>query len=201
MAVILSNDLRRWLDSINLDAGEWAHQDISFLGKHIYTIDIPPFRIGIGDWIGWALEIVLWGINAAIDEIWAAIRAIPSALDIVGWVSGVVDNAITNIWPTIYNAIGFAAAMAAEALSAAKQELTGAIGFASALLWEGIQNAKREVMDWTPGFVDSAIAAAFLPFRRQLNILTTFADDIVDLFKDPEDWLLKRIESMLVRFW
>ena len=49
------------------------------------------------------------------------------------------------------------------------------------------------------------ITKAFNDFRLEwkdlFNFWTGFKDTIVAFFEDPEEWLLKRIENMLARFW
>ncbi len=201
MAITKPSALERFLDYINIDAGEWAHQSISFLGKHIFTLNIPPFSVGIGDWIEAAIDVTLVPINAAIDALWAAVRAIPSVLDIVGWVSWVVDNAIAIVRRDLLGAIAWATSLLWEGIRAATRDLTGAIVWTTSQLWDGINQAQKEVMEWTPGFVDSAIAAAFLPLRYPLNVLITRAKDIDDFFEDWEKFVWDRIEKILIRFW
>ena len=49
------------------------------------------------------------------------------------------------------------------------------------------------------------ITKAFNDFRLEwkdlFNFWSGFKDTIVAFFEDPEEWLLKRIENMLARFW
>jgi hypothetical protein len=201
MAITKPDAVTRCLNLINWDAGSWVHQSISFLGKHIFTLDIPPFSLHVGGWVDWALDALLWAINAGIDEIWVAVRAIPSIPGILEGVFQVIRDEISGVWQDFLGVLAWTAGNLWEGIRAAKQEIVGAIAWTASLLWEGINTAKREVMDWTPGFVGSAIAAAFLPFRWHFNLLTEFGQDIIDLHKYPEEWLLKRIESMLIRFW
>lgn len=154
-----------------------------------------------GDTIEITLDILIFIINNSIDELWAAIRAIPSVTVLFAAIAQTIANQIAGVYGYIagfsWTVMGWIANSAANVL----RQVNDTLAWTASILWEGIRASKREIMEWTPGFVDSAIAAAILPFRRQLNILTTFADDIVDFFKDPEEWLLDKIEKMLVRFW
>jgi hypothetical protein len=199
---ITKPDAVNWcLNFINWDAGEWVHQSISFFGKHIFTLNIPPFSLRIGSWVGWALDFLIGAINGAINELWAAVQAIPSIPGILAGVFQIIREEISGVTARI---AGFALSLGLDIAASAADTLrkaNNALAWAAGNLMDAILASKREVMDWTHGFVDSAIAAAFLTFRWHFNILTEFGQDIIDLFKDPEEWLLKRIESMLVRFW
>lgn len=57
-----------------------------------------------------------------------------------------------------------------------------------------------------PGLAEKLdITKAFNDFRLEwkdlFNFWSGFKDTIVAFFEDPEEWLLKRIENMLARFW
>lgn len=192
----------QWILSlVNLNRAQWLHKELSVLGHHIYTLDIPPFSVLIGDKIESAIDLTLDAINIAIDAIWDLVRKIPDILSALGGLFSIIYEQIAGVYGYIagfsLQVWGWIRDAAADTLGKA----LGAIAVASQFTYAAIQTSKQEILDWTPGFVDSAIVAAFLPFRAPLNLLITFADDIQDFFKDPEEWLLNKIESMLVRFW
>lgn len=58
--------------------------------------------------------------------------------------------------------------------------------------------------DWWSGRlrdVNDLITSAFTLREDLWRGWADFRDDVAELFADPEDWLLKRIESMIERFW
>lgn len=58
--------------------------------------------------------------------------------------------------------------------------------------------------DWWSGRlldINSLITSAFTLREDFWRGWSDFRDQVAELFEDPEDWLLKRIESMIERFW
>ena len=46
-----------------------------------------------------------------------------------------------------------------------------------------------------------AVAFVMQGIREQINIVTSFGDEIQELFSDPEDYIINKVESALDRFW
>lgn len=201
MAITKPWTVTAFLNHINWEAGSWVHQPLSVFGVHIFTLDIPPFSLHIGGWVDAALDALLWAINTGIDALWTAISSIPSALQIMGWVSLVVTNAIAGIVQTIINVVNNTYQTINNVVNNTYQTINNIANNTYQTINNVVNNTYQTIQGVTIGVVNSAIDSALASLRFELNTLITFAGAINDLFKDPEEWLLKRIESMLARFW
>ena len=198
----------------------------NFLDAIEFTITIPPWSISLagyhlaseGDWfnrtinIGFPIEVaidaILALINVGLDLLEAGKATVEALVNvhtillavietnvvalvkrIVGEVADIYESIAATV-DELYTAIWAVLASVADILPAITLQISDAITAAATTI-------KEEVL----GQVAGLITAALEPWKQVINTISLFVDDINDLFSDPEDWLYRKIDAMLDRFW
>lgn len=197
-----------------------------FLDAFVVTLNIPPWDISLagyhlaseGEWVSLtldfgmpaevAIDAVLVLINVGLDLLEAG-KATVEALGnlytvvlevietnvvalvkrIVGEVADIYESIAATV-DELYTAIWAVIASVADILPAITLQISDAITAAATTI-------KEEVL----GQVAGLITAALEPWKQVINTISLFVDDINDLFSDPEDWLYRKIDAMIDRFW
>lgn len=158
-------------------------------------------NLRIGDWIETALDLTINDINAGMDEIWSEIRVIPDLYDIflslqqyLNEKFSKIDLDIAILHINVSREISLSEQKTYERCKADLDQFTVDVA-------QAFNATKVEIKTSTDASILDHIKGFFWPYQNPLNIITTFGDDIIDLFKDPEEWLWNKVEKILIRFW
>lgn len=218
MAINKPSWLRRWLDRLNWDIFVW----------HVYVGDAIEGAIDwVLDKINLVLDISYYAYDKALDAWDRAVqlgrelrslvyREVQELLDELStwsdqlndwweakrsWIRSVIDAGIDTLKSYTDSILSIVNKLEAAWDSFRRDTLPGlfTIDHWSAFWGGRVDN----ISDWlaaTRQQMSDTIDAVVAPVRREVNKHTGQLDLIKDLLKDPEKWLLDRIESMIARF-
>lgn len=201
MAIGKPSSLESFLDYLNIDRGQWVDISISIPFAPDVSLHIPPFSLNFGDWIETAIDYVLIPIDVALEFIYLVMATADdiykAGLALAGSIGEVIQETAAELWDGIN-------ALAGEVYS----------GFETiyAMISSGLASVRTDVSIWIAvsadsilrtvrGQISDAIDGAFDSIRAPINLISQFFDEIQELFSDPEDYIINKLESALDRFW
>ena len=174
----------------------------NFLGKRIFT-EGQWFSavLNVGDWIEWALDAVIDIINARIDEVQGLITLPGTIIEAIQSSIRTIRDSVAAVYITINELIGGVRSMVNDIWIETNRVIEERIRHVQSTAEAHLAQARLEISASLREHTAAAIAAAIAPFAATINTMSVFRDGIEELFRDPEEWLYHRLESMLDRFW
>jgi len=201
MALSKPGWLKDFLDAFGWNRGDWVNVSIPvFLGVDI-DIRVPPFSFHPGDYIETAIDFIVTGLNLAIDGVYEFILLVTKTIgEVKESVSNVIDWALgkfADLWDeagNLWNGIAYAVELMNTYVDTAVDAVYDTI---YSFVTGAVDTVREEIVDLAGATVDAAIGA----IREQINLVVSFGDDIRELFADPEEYILNKLENALDRFW